>query len=168
MNLSYCRIHLPKDIALQRFAVWLDLPPAGPLKRCSFEGAIDKACDADGAWLGDAVFVAEIEGWTLFQDLSGGLGAIAAEDWSRLAGEEELIVAGYNDAIPSGELIVVRKGQIVRALVDAPDEQRNIGTPDNEFASFKRWQDIARYVDDDELGFAEKGWLWVYREREDD
>jgi hypothetical protein len=130
--------------------------------------AVRLACDERGGWRGNAVLVSEAGDWTLFQDLSGVLGGIPADRWRELAGSDELLFAGYNDAIAYGELVLVRGGRVVREFLDDPaDAEANVnaGASEVEGEPFESWLDVARFVDADELGLSEAGLLWVWRGR---
>jgi hypothetical protein len=167
MNPSYCRIRVPKDDALRRFAVWIRLSQIGPLVPAEIGEAVRLACDERGQWRGNAVFVSELPGWTLFQDLSGALGGIPARKWLEFTGPDDLVFAGYNDAIRYGELSVVSGGSVVREFLDdadSPGANVSVGELDSEFEPIRSWVDVAKFVDADELGFSDSGWLWVYRD----
>ena len=167
MNPSYCRVRVPRSAALERFAAWLRLPRIGPLVPTDIGKAVPLACDERGLWRGHAVFVSEVEDWTLFQDLSGVLGGVTADRWQEFAGTDELVFAGYNDAIRYGELVLVRGGQIVRVFLDDrtnPQENIDVGVSDSEGEPFRSWIDVASFVDADDLGFSETGLLWVWDE----
>jgi hypothetical protein len=166
MNPSYCRIRVPQAAALERFAAWQRLPGVGPLLPADSIQAVRLACDERGMWRGNAVLVSEVSGWTLFSDLSGVLGGVPAEAWRELAGPDELVFAGYNDAICYGEFVLVRGGRVVREFLDDPDNpgaNTNRGSSDVEGEPFKSWIDVASFVDADELGFSDAGLLWVWR-----
>lgn len=166
MNPGYCRLRVPKDEALQRFAVWHQLSEIGPLVPTVIESATDLACNDNGAWRGNVVFVSEIAGWTLFQDLSGCLGGIPAESWLTFAGTDDLVVAAYNDAIPYGELVMISAGTVVREFLHdptCPEDNINNGTSNSDFEPLLTWVEVADFVDADDSGFCEAGWLWVYR-----
>ena len=165
MNPSYCRIRLPKDEAIQRFSAWQRLSEIGPLVPTNNTEAIRLAVDDKGDWCGNAVFVSELGEWTLFQDLSGALGGIAAVSWAEFAGRTELVMAGYNDAIPYGEVVMMRDGSVIREFLDdrsAPESNVNRGLSDSQHEPFTTWVDVAGFVDADALGFCENGWLWVW------
>jgi hypothetical protein len=166
MNPSYCRIRVPQTVALERFAAWQHLPRVGPLLPADSVEAVRLACDERGMWRGNAVLVAEVGGWTLFSDLSGVLGGVSAERWREFAGSDELVFAGYNDAILYGEFVLVRDGRVVREFLDDPDHPEsntNRGSWDVEGEPFTSWLDVARFVDADELGYSEAGQVWVWR-----
>lgn len=165
MNPGYCRLSVPKDEALRRFAVWNQLSDIGPLVPTVIERATELACDETGAWRGNAVFVSELPGWTLFQDLSGALGSIPAESWLNFAGADDLVVAAYNDAIPYGELIMISAGAVVREFLHdpgLPEDNIDNGISTSNFEPLRTWLEVARFVDADDSGFCESGWLWVY------
>jgi hypothetical protein len=165
MNPSYCRIRLPLKVAVERFAAWKELPEIGPQVSTTSGNAIELAVDEHGQWRGAAVFVSDLGEWTLFQDFSGALGAIPGSEWVEFAEGDELIMAGYNDSIPYAELVVVRDGKLVREFLDAPsspEQNVNQGDWDSKYEPFETWIDVAGFVDDDELGFSEQGWLWVW------
>ena len=167
MNPSYCRIHVPKDEALRRVATWMQLPQIGPLTYTTPTEAVRLACDERGMWRGGAVFVSEVSDWTLLQDLSGCLGGIPAEEWLKLARKDDLVFAGYNDAIRYGQLVAVTGGSVVREFLDDandPDSNVNVGQLECESVRFTSWIDIAEFVDADKLGFSDSGWLWVFGE----
>ena len=121
-------------------------------------------------WLGVATFVYESNGWTVIEDLSGGLGDIPAEKWLGFAGQDDLIVAGYNDAIPYGELVVISGGKLVRSfLQDKSDSNadRNIGKlPDEDKDPIKTWVDVAGRVDEDQIvaGQPDFGTLLLFKQ----
>lgn len=170
MNPSYCRIRIPQAAALERFAAWQHLPQVGPLVRAKGVEAVRLACDERGMWRGNAVLVSTVGECTLFEDLSGALGGIPAARWREFAGSDELIFAGYNDAICYGEFISIHDGRIVREFLDDsqdPEANANVGVSDVEGEPFESWSDVASFVDSDELGFSEVGLLWVWRNEDD-
>jgi hypothetical protein len=165
---AYVRIPAPLPRALERFAAWIALPELEPPRRCRSRDAFDVACIGD-EWRGLAVFAHEANGWTVFDDFTGYLGTLPAERWIGLAGDDELVFAGYNDAIPYGQLIVVREGRVVREFlqdVQDPSHDVNRGRLDLERAvPIDDWVDAARFVDSDELADlgADEGTLLLYR-----
>jgi hypothetical protein len=166
MNPSYCRIRIPQPAALERFPAWQRLPRVGPLVPADSAQAVRLACDERGLWRGNAVLVSEVGGWTLFRDLSGALGCAPAERWREFAGPDELVFAGYNDAIGYGEFVLVRGGRVVREFLDDshnPEANADRGSSAVEGEPFESWVDVASFVDADELGLSESGLLWVWR-----
>jgi hypothetical protein len=165
MNPSYCRINIPQDVALHRFAVWQHLPQVGPLEPADSGQAVRLACDERGMWRGNAVLVSEVGDWTLFEDLSGVLGGVPAQRWLEFAGSDDLVFAGYNDAIGYGEFVLVCGGRVIREFLDDrqdPKANTNIGSSEAEGEPFESWIDVASFVDSDELGFSDAGLLWVW------
>jgi hypothetical protein len=151
--------------AVERFAAWNRLTEVGPLVPTDSGSAIKLAVDEHGHWRGHAVFVSDLGEWTLFQDFSGAFGFVPGASWAKFAGRDELIMAGYNDSMPYAEMVVVREGKLVREFLDyptSPQENVNWGVSDSEYEPFKTWIDVAGFVDEDDLGFCEQGWLWVW------
>jgi hypothetical protein len=165
--LSYARVPLPLDTALQRFAVWIGLPELEPPRRVRSLRSVDEAC-IDGEWRGVAVFAHEASGWTVFDDFTGYLGMLPSERWIPLAGSVELVFAGYNDAVPYGQLIVVRDGRVVREFLhdeQDPSQDVNRGRLELERTEpIDSWLDAARFVDGDALAddAADEGTLLLY------
>ena len=165
---AYVRIPAPLPRALERFAAWIVLPELEPPRRCRSRDAFDFAC-IDNEWRGVAVFAHEANGWSVFDDFTGYLGTLPAERWIDLAGDDELVFAGYNDAVPYGQLIVVREGRVVREFLhdlQDPSENVNRGRLELERATLiDEWADAAWFVDSDELADlgANEGTLLLYR-----
>ena len=166
---GYVRLPLPMSIALQRFDEWIGLPALQPPKHVRARDSVDEACE-DGDWRGVAVFVHEANGWTVFDDYTGYLGALPASRWVSLAGDVELVFAAYNDAIPYGQLIVVRHGRVVREFLhdlQDPSHDVNHGRLELERATLiDDWVDAASFVDGDVLADdgADEGTLLLYRD----
>lgn len=165
--IAYARLPLPLDVALQRFAEWIALPELEPPRRVSSRRSVDEAC-TDGEWRGVAVFAHEARGWTVFEDYTGYLGLLPAARWIALAGRDELVFAGYNEAAPYGQLIVVRHGRVVREFlhdVQDPSQDVNRGRLELERTEpIDDWVDAARFVDGDDLADegADEGTLLLY------
>ena len=97
----------------------------------------------------------------MFDDYTGYLGTLPAERWIELAGDDELVFAAYNEAIPYGQLIVVRERRVIREFLhDLQDPSNNVNLGRIEFERsrwFERsrliddWVDAAYFVDSDEL-----------------
>jgi hypothetical protein len=130
--------------------------------------AIKLAVDERGQWKGQAVFVSRVEDWTLFDDLTGGLSAVTSTSWLELAVDDDLVFAGYNDAIGYGALLTVSGGAVLLdVLFDESDPAANrcIDRRQSGASSLETWRDVASFVDDDALGFADDGLLWIYGSR---
>jgi hypothetical protein len=166
---SYARIRLPIAEAMARFAKWIALPPLGPPQKVKWNEVVDAACD-NGAWRSVvAVYIYESRGWTVFDDQSGHLATFSADQWRSFAAGDELVFAGYNDAVPYGQLIVIRDGQVAREFLDDeqdPEENVNRGKLDFEKKSaIKDWISVASFVDGDEIvTFPDTGLLWMFGE----
>ena len=165
---GYARLPLPLPVALRRFGEWIALPELEPPQRVRSRDSFDLAC-VDDKWRGVAVFAHEANGWTVFDDYTGYLGELPAKRWISLAGDDELVFAAYNDAVPYGQLIVVREGRVVREFVhDLQDPSHNVnhGRLELERSTLiDDWVDAAWFVDSDELSddAADEGTLLLYR-----
>lgn len=165
---GYARLPILLPSALRRFGEWIGLPELEPPRRVSSRESFDLACIGE-VWRGVAVFAHEANGWTVFDDYTGYLGALPAERWISLSAGEELVFAAYNDAVPYGQLIVVREGRIVREFLhDLQDPSHNVnhGRLELERATLiDDWVDAAWFVDSDELAdeAADEGTLLLYR-----
>lgn len=167
---SYLRIRLPLAEALQRFSDWIEFPAFAPPQRTVWNKILDLACK-DGDWQCNVVlFVYESGEWTVFEDQSGYLSAFTSDKWLELAGLDELVFAGYNDSIPSGHLIAIQKGQVIREFLDdtsKPQQCVNRGQLDFEALNpIKDWIGAASFVDDDAIvSSPDYGLLWMFGER---
>lgn len=85
--------------------------------------------------------------WTLAEDYSGtqlfGWGASA---WVKLAGQDELIYAYYDEDM-SAEFIHVRDGVCLRAYTQY-DGEVDTDEGDDPDTSIKEWSDVADYIDE--------------------
>jgi len=166
---AYVRLPLPLPIALRRFGEWIALPELEPSRRVRSRDAFDLVCTENNEWRGVAVFAHEANGWSVFDDYTGYLGSLPAERWISLAGDVELVFAGYNDSVPYGQLIVVCEGRIVREFLhDLQDPSSNVNHGRLELERSKLiddWVDAAWFVDSDELSdeAADEGTLLLYR-----
>jgi hypothetical protein len=154
---GYARLPLPIDAAIERFRAWVGLPelePPRPVRsREAFAFATTTTSGDD--WRGVAVWVHAANGWTVFDDYTGYLGSLPAPRWIELAGDEELVFAGYSEGVPYGQLIVVRDRRIVREFLhDLQDPSQNVNRGRLEFERstlIDDWVDAAYFVDGDEL-----------------
>jgi hypothetical protein len=166
--LSYVRLHCPPAEALDRYGRWIGSPEVAPRRLVRERDAIDLAL-ADEEWLGLAVFVYASGPWTVIEELSGGLSDRPVESWVELAGGGDLVYAGYNDAIPYAQLIVIERGHPVREFLQDeqdPSHDVNVGRlPEEARTPLDTWIDGARWVEEDELKLTrpEEGWLWIHR-----
>ncbi|EKQ57446.1 MULTISPECIES: hypothetical protein [unclassified Clostridium] len=166
MNPSYFRIKLPKDEAISRLTSWLNSERKFKLIETDSIKAINLACNENGTWKSlDSVFLYENEGWTVFEDLTGGYSGVPSKSWLNFAQKESFVFAGYNDAICYGELIVIEDGKIIREFLE--DQEREEYNKDVGELSFEKelpiesWREVADFVDNDDLAFLEYGWLLI-------
>jgi hypothetical protein len=168
VNPSYLLLRRPFDDAIARYGAWIDLPEVEPRREVAERDAIDLALDGDD-WKGLAVFVFSSGDWTVFEELSGGLGSRPAEDWLRLADGGDLIYIACNDAIGYGELVQVNGGKLVRQfLQDEQDPSGDVSVgqlPDEEDQPIVDWTDIAFRLEEREEDFTarDRGWLWIHQ-----
>ena len=164
---SYARIRLPMNEALSRFSQWIGMPELEPPKKVRSSKSVDEACK-DGEWRSSvAVFVYESHGWTVFDELTGPFASLSADRWLALAGTDELVVAGYNDAVPYGQLIVVQAGKVMREFLDdeqEPEQNVNRGRlPLEKVAPINDWTGAALFVDEDDIAqMPNEGLLWMF------
>lgn len=147
-------------------AVFDDFEVESPVE-VEMADCFDLSLTADGDWKGDVKYVYENEGWTVFQDISGGLGSWDAKAWLPFAQQDEFLFAGYNDAIPYGQLILIQDSKIVREFLhDASDPSVNIDFGSCELVDpLKTWVEVTSFVDEDDLAFSENGLLWIHRSK---
>jgi hypothetical protein len=152
---------------LPRFSDWVGLPQLGPPKKLKWNKVVGAACK-NGVWRSVvAVFIHESGEWTVLDDQNGHLASFTTNRWRALAGRDELVFAGYNDAVPYGQLIVVRAGRVVREFLDDKQNPRNNvnrGVLAFEKQSpIKDWITAASFVDGDEIAsYPDTGLLWMF------
>ena len=167
MNLSYLRVRRPLKDALEQFHAWIGVPEIEPAREVPERESIDLALEGED-WKGLAVFIFPWGAWTVFQELSGGLGGRGAADWLRLADGGDLVYAGYNDAAGFGELVYITGGELVRHFVqddDDPSAGVNVGRLREEAKEpWSTWIDMAGWVDTDDevIGTRDRGLLWIH------
>ena len=167
-TLSYVRLRCTLAEGLDRYGRWIRTPEVSPRRLVEERDAIDLAL-ANDEWLGLAVFVYASGSWTVIEELSGGLSERPVQSWLELADGGDLVYAGYNDAIPYAQLIVVERGRLVREFLqdeqDSSDDV-NVGQlPEETGKPLETWGDGVRWVEQDEhkLTRPEQGWLWIHR-----
>lgn len=156
MNQSYFRIKLARDEALERLCVWNKRPIREEIE-VEYAKAVSVAVDENGLWKGACLYVYENAGWTVFEELSGYHSFVDAEDWKAFAGDDSLVVAGYDEALLSAEFVVIENGTVVKnftEIEDTPEKNVNQGTGFDEISS---WVDVASFVDDDDLAYSGDG-----------
>jgi hypothetical protein len=165
---TYLRMRVPLEEAMARYGRWIGQPEVEPPRLVRERDRIDAALE-DGEWKGLAVFIYASGPWTVFEELSGGLGVRPAESWLELAQDGDLVYAGCNDTVPYAELVVVEHGRLVRQFLQ--DEQDasadvNVGRlPEEAGEPFGSWIDVMGWVEEEEekLARPKEGWLWIHR-----
>lgn len=161
MNTSYFRIKLGKDEAVERLCKWNGSGCRDRIE-ADYSRAVDLSLDERGQWKGPCLYAYEKDGWTIFEDLSGGYSFLEADQWKLFAQNDEAIFAGYNDSIPYAELIALQNGVIVKMFMenfDIPEDNVNEGAA---FADILKWTDVASFVDSDELVYSDRGELLIF------
>lgn len=165
---SYVRVRCPVAEAMSRYGLWIGAPEVCPPQLVRERDAIDLAL-AEGEWLGLAVFIYASGSWTVLEELSGGLADRPVVSWLELAQGGDLVYAGYNDAVPYAQLIVVERGRLVRQyLQDEQDSSADADVgqlPGEAKQRFESWVDVMGWVEEDEdkLDRPQQGWLWIHR-----
>jgi hypothetical protein len=165
---SYVRLRCALKDAIGRYGRWIGLPEVGPPQTVRERDAIDLALSG-GEWIGLAVFIYPSKSWTVVEELSGGLGVRPVESWLQLAEDGDLVYAGYNDAVPYAQLIIIEQGRVIRQyLQDEQDSREDIDVgrlPEEANAPFADWTDVMLWVEGDEekLDRPEQGWLWIHQ-----
>ncbi len=166
MNPNYFRVKLGKQIATNRLLTCLDLSEIQEPVKMDVKEAIDKAVE-DGIWKEIPLYFYENESWTVFEDLSGWFSGLSSKEWLKFAEENEFVLAGYNDAISYGQLIVIKNGKLIRDfLYDEQQTQDNVNFGNLEYETdspINNWIDAASFVDKDELAFSKDGYFWNLR-----
>jgi len=151
--------------AKERLARWLGIPCLDNLIATDSVSAVRLACTSAGTWRGKALFLYERDGWSVFDDLAGYFSSIPGRSWLEFAKSDQFVFAGYNDAICSGELIVIAGGIVQREFAqdrDNPSANIDVGSlPSEETHPMRSWLDVASFVDMDSLVGADEGHLWV-------
>jgi hypothetical protein len=155
MNPSYVRLRQSKDVIMPHFIAWIKLGLISHHAEIRISDSISLSIDDEENWIGASFLVFENEFWTVIQDMTGYLATKKPEDWEKLSKGTELIFTGYNDAIPYGQFIGIENELIYRDFLhDMQDqsENRNIGESKYEEVRFETWDDVAAFIDDDEIG----------------
>ena len=159
MNPSYFRIKTDLESAISRLESW-NKKDFFERKQVEYSEAVDKSLDENGQWKGSCLYAYENEGWSVFEDLSGFYTSIPADSWLSLADNCELVVAGYNDAMPYGEMIVIQEGKVLKEFWDYPEDNDfvNLG---NGYPEIESWEDVADFIEEDDVVYSEEGILLI-------
>lgn len=162
MNPSYFRIKLPEKEAVKRLCKEMEGKPFIEKIETTSDKIVQVSLNDQGNWKGSVLYAYEKNGWTIFEDISGSYFSIPANTWLEFAHNEDLIVAGYNDADISGEFIEIKNGEIIKEyleIMDYPEENVNNGSSEYDI---NNWTDIADYIDSDDLVFSETGTVYIF------
>ena len=169
MNPSYLMLRRPLEDAMARYGAWVGAPELAPPQEVRERDAIGLALDDDDEWKGMAVYVFASGPWTVFEELSGGLGGSAVEKWLALADGGDLLYVGYNDSIAYGELIRIDGGRVVRQFLEdeqEPGDDVNLGRlPEEATDPIEHWMDVEHWLERQEDTFSDRarGRLWIHQ-----
>ena len=108
-------------------------------------------------WKGTAFHVGEVNGWTVFEDLTGFLDSADASDLLRLAGDGDLVFISYNDARGSARLVAIEQGSVLKDFSEEPDDPDSCwnrgALPDEAADPIVDWIDVAGRMDGPELDY---------------
>lgn len=161
MNPGYFRIKRDMDEAVERLCIWNGSAFSERIET-DYSGAIDVSLNEGGQWKGSCLYAYENDGWTVFEDLSGGYSFIEPEQWKAFARTDELVFAAYNDAMLYAEMIVIEKGVLTKYFLecgDVPEENINEG---NGVPDIEDWMDAASFVDNDDLAHSDTGVVFIF------
>uniref|UniRef100_UPI00405619CE hypothetical protein n=1 Tax=Agathobacter sp. TaxID=2021311 RepID=UPI00405619CE len=160
MNSGYFRINLPKEEAIERLCEWNECGIKERIET-AYENAVGVSLDDSSSWKGLCLYAYENDGWTVFEDLSGGFATIPADSWMLFAQKDDLVVAGYNDVIMYAELIVITQGVVQKEFledVNFPEDNINSGEC---YLEIQSWVDVAGFVDEDEYVYSDEGTVLI-------
>lgn len=161
MNPSYFRIKLNMEEAINRLCIWNDVIYKEKIET-RYSNAVRLCVDEKGQWKGQCLYVYEKDGWTVFEDLSGGYSLIEPDSWLEFAEKDEFLLAGYNDAIICAEMLAIVDGKVIKYFLecdDCPEDDVNEG---DGIPNIDNWVDVASFVDEDELVYAETGTVLIF------
>lgn len=161
MNPSYFRIKLSMEEAVRRACEWYGRVYRERIET-NYSKAVDASLDQNKQWKGSCLYAYEKEGWTVFEDLSGGCSCNDVEQWLEFAKQDEFIFAGYNDAILYGEMVVITDGIVSKHFMedfDMPEENVNEG---DGVENINSWIDVAKFVDEDAYLFSDEGVVFIF------
>lgn len=157
MNPSYFRINIDLESAIKRLETWNRNSFAVRVES-KYLDAVGNCIDGNGRWKGKCLFAYENDGWSVFEDLTGAYSCISASKWIEFAKADKFVLAGYNDAIPYGEMIVIENGFILKDLFDDPTGEDNLShNVGDGHKNICDWCEIASFVDDDEIIYSDTG-----------
>lgn len=161
MNPSYFRIKRNMEDAVERLCIWNGSSFKERIET-DYSKAVDVSLNKNGQWKGDCLYAYENDGWTVFEDLSGGYSFIEPEQWKEFAGTDKLVFASYNDALLYAEMIVIENGSLTKYFVecaDMPEENVNEG---DGVPGIENWIDVASFVDGDDLVYSDIGVVFIF------
>ena len=113
MNPSYFRIKVNMKEAVERLCIW-NGSDCKEWIETGLSDAVDVSLNENGTWKGTCLYVYEKDGWTIFEDLSGSYSFLEPDEWKKLAAKDELVYAGYNDAIIYAEMVKIQNSTVTK------------------------------------------------------
>lgn len=159
MNPSYFRIKTDLENAISRLERW-NGKAFFERKQVEYSEAVDESLDENGQWKGSCLYAYEEEGWSVFEDLSGFYSSIPGQSWLALAENDDFVFAGYNDAMPYGEMIVIGGGEVLKEFWDYPVENDLVILGD-EYPEIESWEDVIDFIEEDDIIYSEEGILLI-------
>ncbi len=159
MNPSYFRIKTDLESAINRLENW-NKKAFFEKQQVEYSEAVDKSLDENGQWKGSCLYAYEEEGWSVFEDLSGFYTSIPAESWLFFAGNYDFVFAGYNDAMPYGEMIVISGGEVLKEFWDYPIENDLVNLGDG-YPEIESWEDVIDFIEEDDIVYSDEGVLLI-------
>lgn len=159
MNPSYFRIKTDLESAINRLENW-NKKAFFEKQQVEYSEAVDKSLDENGQWKGSCLYAYEEEGWSVFEDLSGFYTSIPAESWLVFSGNYDFVFAGYNDAMPYGEMIVISGGEVLKEFWDYPIENDLVNLGDG-YPEIESWEDVIDFIEEDDIVYSDEGVLLI-------
>lgn len=133
MNPSYFRIKTDLESAINRLENW-NKKAFFEKQQVEYSEAVDKSLDENGQWKGSCLYAYEEEGWSVF--------------------------AGYNDAMPYGEMIVISGGEVLKEFWDYPIENDLVNLGDG-YPEIESWEDVIDFIEEDDIVYSDEGVLLI-------
>ncbi|MEO0796123.1 MAG: hypothetical protein AAFX93_13215 [Verrucomicrobiota bacterium] len=165
---GYFKIKAGKEASVGQLIAWIGKELLkGPIEVSQLE-AYNESTE-NGNWLGRSFIVSQQGQWTVFEDITGFIYSEGTDAWSRLAKEYDLVVAGYNDSILLGRLIIIEEGKVVREFFehekDRSDDVNEGPSPYEDDSPIGQWSDLEEFVYDETYGYeVNEGTLYVFKD----
>lgn len=154
--MTYFRLKAPLAKAMSRFVSWRNCKEIEPPRSVAGASeAIAYASDERG-WKGIVnLFVHEIDGWTVFNDLSCWARYTPVSDWLEFAAGGDLVFASADAGQEYGEVVVVEEGKAVKEIYCMQEEEARPADAE--------WDDAEEFMLDDPHVDSDTGLVWMLR-----